>query len=134
VFETTCRLIETGTAPTATAKSRIDAVPYTVLSTYAGAVFHSLPFASTSRVVWNADRSAAAVFMCSVPRSGFGLQLLRPWPDLLCGQLCTRGASVRATSGRPTLSEELSRAAEACSAICPSSRTTKDRDASGFTT
>jgi len=27
VFETTCWLIETGTAPTATAKSRIDAVP-----------------------------------------------------------------------------------------------------------
>jgi hypothetical protein len=78
--------------------------------------------------------TAAAVFMCSVPSSGFGLQPLRPWPDLLCGRLCTRGASVRATSGRPTLSGELSRAAEACSAICPSSRTTKDRDASGFTT
>src|SRR2546426_12706920 len=50
----TCRFGEAGTAPTSTAKSRIDAVPHTVLSTHAGAVFHSLPIAS----------------MCAVARGG----------------------------------------------------------------
>ena len=37
------RIGEAGTAPTSTAKSRIDAVPHTVLSTHAGAIFQSLP-------------------------------------------------------------------------------------------
>src|SRR6266478_2160513 len=42
----TWRIGEAGTAPTSTAKSRIDAVPHTVLSTHAGAVFQSLLIAS----------------------------------------------------------------------------------------
>jgi len=32
--------------------------------------------------------------MCSVPSSGFGLQPLRPWPDLLCEPLEVRKATL----------------------------------------
>src|SRR5207344_1898230 len=53
--QSSCRIGEAGTAPTSTAKSRIDAVPHTVLSTHAGAVFQSLPNASMCAVARGGD-------------------------------------------------------------------------------
>src|SRR6516165_2805682 len=70
----TCRIGEAGTAPTSTAKSRTDAVPHTVLSTHAGAVFQSLPIASTCAVAGGDDWPAVSV--CALPSSGFCLQPL----------------------------------------------------------
>src|SRR5260221_489278 len=57
----TWRIGEAGTAPTSTAKSRIDAVPHTVLSTHAGAVFQSLPIASMCAVAGGDDCPAVSV-------------------------------------------------------------------------
>jgi hypothetical protein len=71
----TWRIGEAGTAPTSTAKSRIDAVPHTVLSTHAGAVFQSLPIASTCAVA-GGDDDWPAVSVRALPSSGFCLQPL----------------------------------------------------------
>jgi hypothetical protein len=71
----TCRIGEAGTAPTSTAKSRTDAVPHTVLSTHAGAVFQSLPIASTCAVAGSGD-DWPAVSVRALPSSGFCLQPL----------------------------------------------------------
>jgi hypothetical protein len=70
----TCRIGEAGTAPTSTAKSRTDAVPHTVLSTHAGAVFQSLPIASMCAVGGGDDWPAVPVR--ALPSSGFCLQPL----------------------------------------------------------
>src|SRR5271165_416866 len=69
----TCRIGEAGTAPTSTAKSRIDAVPHTVLSTHAGAVFQSLPIASMCAVARAGD-NCPAVSVRALPSSGSRLQ------------------------------------------------------------
>jgi hypothetical protein len=69
------RIGEAGTAPTSTAKSRIDAVPHTVLSTHAGAVFQSLPNASMCAVARGGD-DGPAVFVRALQGSGAGLQPL----------------------------------------------------------
>ena len=90
----TCRIGEAGTAPTSTAKSRIDAVPHTVLSTHAGAVFQSLPNASMCAVARGGD-DCPTVSVRALPNSGAGLQPLRPWPDLLRTRLCTDGSARR---------------------------------------
>src|SRR5580704_548678 len=71
----TCRIGEAGTAPTSTAKSRTDAVPHTVLSTHAGAVFQSLPIASTCAVAGD-DDDWPAVSVRALPSSGSCLQSL----------------------------------------------------------
>ena len=68
-----CRIGEAGTAPTSTAKSRIDAVPHTVLSTHAGAVFQSLPIASMCAVARGGD-DCPTVSVRALPSSGAGLQ------------------------------------------------------------
>jgi hypothetical protein len=70
----TRRIGEAGTAPTSTAKSRIDAVPHTVLSTHAGAVFQSLPIASMCAVAGGDDWPAVSVR--ALPSSGSCLQPL----------------------------------------------------------
>ena len=69
----TCRIGEAGTAPTSTAKSRIDAVPHTVLSTHAGAVFQSLPNASMCAVARGGD-DCPTVSVRALPNSGARLQ------------------------------------------------------------
>jgi hypothetical protein len=69
------RIGEAGTAPTSTAKSRIDAVPHTVLSTHAGAVFQSLPNASMCAVA-RGGNDGPAVFVRALQGSGAGLQPL----------------------------------------------------------
>src|SRR5260370_29787670 len=71
----TWRIGEAGTAPTSTAKSRIDAVPHTVLSTHAGAVFQSLPIASMCAVARGGD-DCPAVSVRALPSSGSRLQPL----------------------------------------------------------
>src|ERR1700719_2730659 len=70
----TCRISEAGTAPTSTAKSRTDAVPHTVLSTHAGAVFQSLPIGSMCAVAGGDDWPPVSVR--ALPSSGFCLQPL----------------------------------------------------------
>ena len=70
----TWRFGEAGTAPTSTAKSRIDAVPHTVLSTHAGAVFQSSPIASMCAVGRGDD--CPAVSVRALPSSGSRLQPL----------------------------------------------------------
>jgi hypothetical protein len=69
------RIGEAGTAPTSTAKSRIDAVPHTVLSTHAGAVFQSLPNASMCAVA-NDGGACPAVSVRTLQGSGARLQPL----------------------------------------------------------
>ncbi|HEX4172818.1 MAG TPA: hypothetical protein VHY82_10115, partial [Acetobacteraceae bacterium] len=59
---------------TSTAKSRIDAVRHTVLSTHAGAVFQSLPVASMCAVAGGGDGSAVSVR--ALPGTGCRLQPL----------------------------------------------------------
>jgi hypothetical protein len=66
----TCRIGEAGTAPTSTAKSRIDAVPHTLLSTHAGAVFQSLPIASMCTVARGGD-DCPAVSVRALPKLRF---------------------------------------------------------------
>jgi hypothetical protein len=126
----TCRIGEAGTAPTSTAKSRIDAVPHTVLSTHAGAVFQSLPIASMCAVARGDD--CPTVSVRALPSSGAGLQPLRPWPDLLRTRLFTDGAARRPARGRAALPGEPPRSSEPCGAGRSLSRPTKQRDASGF--
>jgi hypothetical protein len=127
----TCRIGEAGTAPTSTAKSRIDAVPHTVLSTHAGAVFQSLPIASMCAVARGGD-DCPPVSVRALPSSGAGLQPLRPWPDLLRARLFTDGAARRPARGRAALPGDPPRSGEPCGAGRSLSRPTKQRDASGF--
>ena len=127
----TCRIGEAGTAPTSTAKSRIDAVPHTVLSTHAGAVFQSLPNASMCAVARGGD-DCPTVSVRALPNSGAGLQPLRPWPDLLRTRLCTDGSARRPARGRAALPGQPPRSGEPCGAGRSLSRPTKQRDASGF--
>ena len=70
-----CRFGEAGTAPTSTAKSRIDAVPHTVLSTHAGALFQSLPNASMCAAADGGD-DGPIFSVRALPSSGSGLQPL----------------------------------------------------------
>jgi hypothetical protein len=72
----TRRIGEAGTAPTSTAKSRIDAVPHTVLSTHAGAVFQSLPIASMCAVASGGVGDGSAVSVRALPGAGCRLQPL----------------------------------------------------------
>jgi hypothetical protein len=127
----TCRIGEAGTAPTSTAKSRIDAVPHTVLSTHAGAVFQSLPNASMCAVARGGD-DCPTVSVRALPNSGAGLQPLRPWPDLLRTRLCADGSARRPARGRAALPGQPPRSGEPCGAGRSLSRPTKQRDASGF--
>jgi hypothetical protein len=127
----TCRIGEAGTAPTSTAKSRIDAVPHTVLGTHAGAVFQSLPNASMCAVA-RGDDDCPAVFVRALHGSGAGLQSLRSRPDLLRTRLCTVGAARRPARGWPALPGQPPRSSEPCGAGRSLSRPTKERDASGF--
>src|SRR5258707_11920608 len=127
----TWRIGEAGTAPTSTAKSRIDAVPHTVLSTHAGAVFQSLPIASMCAVARGGD-DCPPVSVRALPSSGAGLQPLRPWPDLLRARVFTDGAARRPARGRAALPGEPPRSGEPCGAGRSLSRPTKQRDASGF--
>ena len=107
----TCRIGEAGTAPTSTAKSRIDAVPHTVLGTHAGAVFQSLPNASMCAVA-RGDDDCPAVFVRALHGSGAGLQSLRSRPDLLRTRLCTVGAARRPARGWPALPGQPPRSSE----------------------
>jgi hypothetical protein len=75
----TLRIGEAGTAPTSTAKSRIDAVPHTVLSTHAGAVFQSLPIAPMCAVARGGGDCLAASVRAQPPLSGMS--------DILCKRL-----------------------------------------------
>src|SRR5260221_11065002 len=58
----TWRIGEAGTAPTSTAKSRIDAVPHTVLSTHAGAVSNHCR--SRPCALLPAAATTARLFLC----------------------------------------------------------------------
>src|SRR3954447_8570329 len=107
--------------------------PYTVLSTHAGALFHSLPFTSTCGIAWNGDCKATIFLVRALPGPSLCLPLLRPRPELLRRQLCTRGAHGGSAGSRPALSAEPPRPAESCSANCQPSRAAKECDASGFT-
>jgi len=127
----TCRNGEAGTAPTSTAKSRIDAVPHTVLSTHAGAVFQSLPIASMCAVARGGD-DCPVFSVRALPSSGAGLQPLRPRSDLLRARLFTDGAARRPARGRTALPGQPPRSGEPCGAGWSLSRPTKQRDASGF--
>ena len=108
--------------------------PYTVLSTHAGALFHSLSPASMWDIGQFAIRGGSAVSVRTLPPSGGGLQSLRPWPDLLRRDLCTGSARAGPAGGGAALSGQPVRTLEACSAHTPLSGQTKDCDASGFTT
>src|SRR6266403_451444 len=127
----TWRIGEAGTAPTSTAKSRIDAVPHTVLSTHAGAVFQSLPIASICAVARGGD-DCPAVSVRALPSSGSRLQPLRSRPDLLRTRLCTDGAARCPARGRAALPGQPPRSGEPCGAGRSLSCPTKQRDASGF--
>src|ERR1700680_1858827 len=119
----TCRIGEAGTAPTSTAKSRIDAVPHTVLGTHAGAVFQSLPNASMCAVA-RGDDDCPAVFVRALHGSGAGLQSLRSRPDLLRTRLCTVGAARRPARGWPALPAQPPPSNEPCGASRSLSRPT----------
>src|SRR5215471_7773069 len=61
---------------------RIDAVPHTVPSTHAGALFQALPTPSMCGRACDGGSASPAVRVCALPRSGADLQLLRSRPDL----------------------------------------------------
>ena len=111
---------------------RIDAVPHTVPSTHAGALFQALRTSSMCGRTCAGGSASPAVRVRALPRSSADLQLLRPRPDLLRRRLCTGGAISRPARGRPALPDEPSRSAgprsTGASLACPA----KERDASGF--
>jgi hypothetical protein len=129
---TTCRI--DGHGVDLNRQVRIDAVPHTVPSTHAGALFHSLRTSSMRGRTHAVGSTGAAACVRALPGSGADLQLLRPRPDLLCGRLCTSRAAPSAVRRWPTLSDQPPRAREPCSACRPLSRAAKERDASGFPT
>ena len=71
----TCRIGEAGTASVRDLAVEVGAVPHTVLSTHAGAVFQSLPIASTCAVA-GGDDDWPAVSVRALSSSGFCLQPL----------------------------------------------------------
>jgi hypothetical protein len=114
-----------------TAKSRIGAVPHTVLGTNAGAVFH--PLRISSMPGGGRTGSDGAVFSVrTVPGPGADLQPLRSRPDLLRVGMRAAGAAPRATGGRSALSGEPPWPLEPCGACQSLSGSTKECDASGF--
>src|SRR5436305_370290 len=96
-----CSISRAGTTPTSTAKSRIGAVPHTVLGTHAGAVFHPLRISSMSGFGRTGGGDGPAVSVHTLPGPGADLQPLRPRPDLLRVRLRAAGPAPCATGGRP---------------------------------
>ena len=85
-----CCYRRASTAPISTWRSRIDAVPDTVLGTHAGTVSRQSWRSSTGRSRFRSCRRgiSSAVSVRRLPRPGADLQLLRPRPDLLRRRLC----------------------------------------------
>ena len=90
-----------------------DAVPHTVPSTYAGALFQALRSASM-RGRARAGGAGSVVRVCPLSNAGAYLQLLRPWSDLLCRRLCAGGPISRPACRRSSLPDEPPRAPGSC--------------------
>ena len=129
---TTCRIGRHGAD--LNRQVRIDAVPHTVPSTHAGALFQALRTASTSGARWRGRNGGAFLSVCPLPCSSAHLQLLRSRPDLLCWRLCRTGAARKATRSRTALPSEPPWPRRSCLACPQLSGAAKECDASGFTT
>src|SRR3984885_1145858 len=113
---------------------RLDAVPHTVPGTYAGPISWQSWRSSTRRVgVPCRGRVRAAVPLRGLPATGHDLQLLRPWPDLLCRGLRSARPAPHGPVRRPALSAWSCGATPPCRATRPLPGARQKSDASGFT-